>query len=67
VTGGPPPRRNTPWFAWLHLTAPAAFIGYGLFLVSRSVILAVVVGAGVLLLCRLLIRAYDPRSKSNEE
>jgi hypothetical protein len=49
------PRRNASWFAWLYMTAPGAFIGYGLFLVSRSVTLAVVVGAAVVLLCRFLI------------
>jgi hypothetical protein len=67
VTGGSPSGRSTPWLTWLHLTAPAAFIGYGLFLVSRSVILAVVVGAGVLVLCRFLIRSYRPRSSSDDE
>jgi hypothetical protein len=51
---------RNPWFAWLYVTAPAAFIGYGLFLVSRSVILAVVVGAVVLLLCRFLV-GLNPR------
>jgi NADH:ubiquinone oxidoreductase subunit 5 (subunit L)/multisubunit Na+/H+ antiporter MnhA subunit len=48
------------------MTAPAAFVGYGLFLVSQSVLLAVVVGAGVLLLCWFLIGFYAPRSKSDE-
>jgi hypothetical protein len=50
------PGRSAPWLARLYMIAPAGFIGYGLFLVYRSVILAVVVGAGVLLLCRFLIR-----------
>lgn len=50
------PGRTNPWFAWLYVAAPAAFIGYGLFLVSRSVPLAIVVGAAVLLLCRFLVR-----------
>ena len=45
------PGRNAPWLARLRIVAPAAFVGYGVFLVHRSVILAVVVGAGVLLLC----------------
>jgi hypothetical protein len=49
------------------MTAPAAFVGYGLFLVSRSVILAVVVGVGVFLLCRFLIGLYPSRSNSDEE
>jgi len=61
------PGRNTSSLAWLHVTAPAAFVGYGLFLVSRSVILAVVVGTGVLLLCRFLVGLYAPRSKSDDE
>lgn len=61
------PGRNAPWLAWLYMTAPAGFIGYGLFLVTRSVILAVVVGAGVLLLCRFLIGLSAPRAKSDEE
>jgi hypothetical protein len=61
------PRRNAPWLSWLNMTAPAAFIGYGLFLVSRSVILAVVVGGAVLLLCRFLIRSNAaPRSNGDD-
>jgi hypothetical protein len=50
------PGRSSPWLARLYMVAPAGFIGYGLFLVSRSVLLAVVVGAGVLVLCWFLIR-----------
>ena len=57
------PGRNAPWLAWLRMSAPAAFVGYGLFLVYRSVILAVIVGAGVLLLCWFLIRVYAPRHR----
>jgi hypothetical protein len=61
------PARSSPWLArLLYMTAPAAFIGYGLFLVYRSVILALAVGAGVLLLCRFLIRSYLPRSNSDD-
>jgi hypothetical protein len=60
------PSRNASWLSWLHMTAPAAFVGYGLFLVSRSVILAVVVGAGVFLLCRFLIGLSAPRSNSDD-
>jgi hypothetical protein len=60
------PGRNPSWFAWLYMTAPAGFIGYGLFLVSRSVPLAIVVGAGVLLLCRFLIRSNPPRSNGDD-
>jgi hypothetical protein len=59
-------RRNASWLPWLHLTAPAAFIGYGLFLVSRSVPLAAVVGLAVLLLCRFLIGLNAPRSSGDE-
>jgi hypothetical protein len=61
------PGRNTTWLRRLRMIAPAAFVGYGLFLVSRSVLLAVVVGAGVLLLCRFLIGSYAPRSNSDDE
>jgi hypothetical protein len=60
------PGRNAPWLAWLRMSAPAAFVGYGLFLVYRSVILAVIVGTGVLLLCWFLIRVYAPRSNSDD-
>jgi hypothetical protein len=41
---------------WLRMTAPAAFVGYGLYLVTRSVVLAVVVAVGVFLVCRFLLR-----------
>jgi hypothetical protein len=60
------PGRNAPWLGWLYVAAPAAFIGYGLFLVSRSVILAVVVGAAVLLLCRFLIGLNAPPSNGDD-
>ena len=52
------PLHNASWFAWLRITAPAAFVGYGLYLVTGSVILAVVVGVGILLLCRFLLGPY---------
>ena len=61
------PGRNTTWLRRLRMTAPAAFVGYGLFLVSRSVLLAVVVGAGVLLLCWFLIGFYAPRTNDDDE
>lgn len=61
------PGRNAQWLPWLRVVVPAAFVGYGLFLVSRSVILAVAVGAAVLLLCWFLVRVYAPRSNSGDE
>ena len=61
------PARNTTWLRRLRMAAPAVFVGYGLFLVSRSVLLAVVVGAGVLLLCWFLIGLHGPRPKSDDE
>jgi hypothetical protein len=49
------PDRKPGWLPWLRMTAPAAFVGYGLYLVAHSMLLAAVVGAGVLLLCRFLL------------
>ncbi|HEY2373851.1 MAG TPA: hypothetical protein VGH82_15110 [Gaiellaceae bacterium] len=37
------------------MTAPAAFVGYGLYLVEGSAILGVVVGVVILLVCRFLL------------
>ena len=58
--------RNASWLVWFRIVAPAAFVGYGLFLVYRSVLLAVLVGAGVLLLCWFLLRLSAPRSGGDE-
>lgn len=55
------PDRKPSWIPWLRMTAPAAFVGYGLYLVSHSVVLAVIVGAGVLLICRFLLGLYGTR------
>jgi cytochrome c biogenesis factor len=49
------PDRKPAWLPWLRMTAPALFVGYGLYLVAHSVFLAALVGAGVLLLCRFLL------------
>jgi hypothetical protein len=61
------PGHNTAWLRRLRMTAPAAFVGYGLFLVSRSVPLAVAVGVGVFLLSWFLIGLHGPRSRSDDE
>ena len=44
--------------ALLRMIAPAGFVAYGVYLLSHSVIVAAVVGAGVFILCRFLLGLY---------
>jgi hypothetical protein len=54
-------------FVWLRMTAPAAFVGYGLYLVTRSIALSVIVGVGVLLVCRFLLGMQVHRPGDEDE
>ncbi len=49
------------------MAGPAAFLGYGVYLVSRSAIVGGVVGLVILLVCRLLLGPVEPRQNSDGE
>ena len=60
------PARNPSWFRWLRVAAPAAFVGYGLYLVAHSVLIGVAVGAGVMVLCLFLLGLVPRRPDGDE-
>jgi predicted ABC-type sugar transport system permease subunit len=61
------PSNRGPLLPWIRMSAPAAFLGYGLYLVSRSLIVAVVVAVCVFLLCRFLLGLYTARVGGDEQ
>ena len=52
---------RTTWIARLRVIVPATFIAYGVYLIADSIVLAVVVGLGVWLLSRFLVRLNADR------
>jgi hypothetical protein len=50
------PDRRPSWMPWLRVACPGAFVGYGVFLVSRSAILGFVAGLVVSVVCWVVLR-----------
>lgn len=56
----PQPARRPPWLARVRVAAPAVFLGYGVYRVSGSIVLAIVVAIVVAVLGRVLLRYASP-------
>lgn len=58
---------KSPTLAWLRVLAPAGFLGYGVYLVTRSVPLAALAGVAVFLAVRFLLGLQPPRPDGNDQ
>ena len=54
---------KSSWLRVVRMTAPAAFLGYGLYLVAHSAIVGIVGGLVVLIVCRILLGPAQPPTR----